>query len=98
MKLNGTGLHFFYSQLITGDVVDNYKGLDNVGCTVAYELLKDSKDEQELFDKVADLYKEKIGDEWFTYLLEQGQLAHMQTYRDELWHPRERGIRYEARI
>jgi hypothetical protein len=93
-KLNGTGLHFFYAQLLMGDTVDNYNGIEGIGGTGAYELLNDSKSEQELFDKVVEKYKEAKGDDWFEYLLEQGQLAWMQTYRGELWHPKERGLKW----
>jgi hypothetical protein len=91
-KLSGTGLHFFYSQLLTGDVVDNYKGLEGYGNTQAYELLKGSESEQELYDKVSRLYLDKLGINYHTYLLEQMRLAWMQTYRDEMFHPQDRGL------
>lgn len=91
-KLKGTGLHFFYAQLLMGDTVDNYAGLKGWGGTGAYELLKDSESEQELYDKVSGAYEEQLGEGYFPYLLEQMQLAWMQTYKGEMFHPKERGL------
>lgn len=87
-KLKGGGLKFFYSQLLTGDSVDNYPGLPGVGFSTAYELLNDAKSEQELVSRVRQLYiSEHKGDieAALKALLEQGRLAWMQTRREELW-------------
>lgn len=87
-KLKGGGLKFFYSQLLTGDSVDNYPGLPGVGFSTAYELLSDAKDEQELVSRVRQLYiSEYKGDieSALKAMLEQGRLAWMQTRRKELW-------------
>ena len=64
-KLTGTGLLFFYSQLLTGDTVDNIPGLPGCGPVKAYNLLKDTDDP---FDVVSNAYND---DE---LLLEQAQL------------------------
>lgn len=84
-KLKGVGLKFFYSQLITGDSVDNYPGLPGSGDTKAYEVLDDATSEQELVSRVRQLYFNHYGQAADKMLLEQGQLAWMQTRRDELW-------------
>ena len=87
-KLKGGGLKFFYSQMLTGDSVDNYPGLPGVGFSTAYDLLHDAKSEQELVSRVRQLYiSEHNGDiqAALVSLLEQGRLAWLQTYRDELW-------------
>lgn len=59
-KLKGCGLKFFYSQLITGDTVDNYPGIPGAGAKAAYELLANCTSEEELFTKVRDEYKARL--------------------------------------
>lgn len=86
-KLLGTGLSFFYSQLLTGDPTDNYPGLPGCGATRAFELLQSCRDELELYEVVKAAYKEKYKRDWYERLVEQGRLAFMQTERGELWTP-----------
>lgn len=59
--LKGTGLKFFYAQIVMGDASDNYKGLPNVGMTGAFNLLDNCKSEKELYFKVLGAYKEVYG-------------------------------------
>lgn len=74
-KLVGTGLKFFYSQLLTGDSVDNIPGLPGCGPVKAFEALSALDNEVALFSAVQELYHEKgCPDE---YLLEQGRLLWM---------------------
>lgn len=99
-KLKGCGQKFFYSQLLTGDQVDNYTGIPGMGPTGAFELLNGAQSEEEMFYIVRDAYKAHYGDgkiEVQNYrggkaeltamqlMIEQGRLAHMQTYPGELW-------------
>lgn len=84
-RLKGTGLKFFYSQLLTGDSADHYKGLPGVGTVGAYRALDNLKSEQRLFDKIKSMYKQEYNSSWREHLLEMGQLAWMQTYKGELW-------------
>lgn len=101
-KLRGCGMKFFYAQLLTGDTVDNYGGLEGCGKTTAFELLESCKTEEELHEAVYGAYLDSFGDgevtlmdykdEPFTataldLLREQGQLAHMQQKENELWQP-----------
>jgi len=86
-KLKGVGLKFFYSQLLTGDTVDNYPGLPGCGSTKAYNTLDDCISEWELYKAVRSLYHEHYRKDADLQLLEQGQLAWMQTHREELWTP-----------
>ena len=60
-KLRGSGLKFFYSQLLTGDQVDNYPGIPGLGATKAFELLEPAQTEEELFYIVRDQYKKHYG-------------------------------------
>ena len=98
-KLKGSGLKFFYSQLITGDDVDCYSGLKGSGKTAAFNLLDSAKSEQELFDRVLNAYRDHYGDEvsfkdWrgrqitagpHQLLAEQGCLAWMQQFDKDFW-------------
>lgn len=84
-KLKGVGLKFFYSQILTGDPTDNYKGLPGCGEVKAYEALDSAESEMELVSRVRQLYFNEYGEAWKKMLTEQGQLAHMQTRRGELW-------------
>ena len=101
-KLEGTGLMFFYSQLITGDTVDNYKGLPGKGPAFAHDLLAHLTTEEELYDAVSTAYTSKYGPDrfelmghtgvsvlvgWLDLLVEQGRLAHMQRWEDDMFMP-----------
>lgn len=91
-KIKGTGLKFFYSQLITGDSVDNIPGLPKGGPVLAALTLADAVNEQEMCERVATLYHAKLGDNWYEYFLEQAQLLWMVREVDEnnipiMWRP-----------
>lgn len=88
-KLTGFGEIFFYSQLLTGDTVDNIPGCPGVGAVGAYHCLTEPSDKS-LYERVRDMYYSKnLTDE---YLLEQGRLLWMtrQLHPDGspvLWSP-----------
>jgi hypothetical protein len=86
-KLGGAGLSFFYAQMITGDSVDNYLGLPGYGPKKAYEILLGASTEQELCERVSKAYLEHYRKPELALerMIEQGQLAHMQTKEGELW-------------
>lgn len=86
-KLVGTGLKFFYSQVLIGDTVDNYPGLPGCGPVAAYKSLHDCETEAELFERVAGLYQKKCGDTWREDMLEQCRLAWMVRELDEEGNP-----------
>lgn len=99
-KLGGTGMVFFYAQLLMGDAVDNYTGLPGVGIVATYNNLRVCKSVKQLHKTVVNLYKNKYGLKpfvfkswtkaelrlgWKDMLVEQGRLAWMQTRPNELW-------------
>jgi len=86
-KLKGTGLKFFYSQIITGDVTDNIPGLPNKGPVYAYKLLSDTNTEGDMLNAVISAYTEFYGDAWEEHLLEQGRLVWMIRELDEEGRP-----------
>jgi hypothetical protein len=65
-KISGTGLKFFYSQVLTGDVTDNYPGLPSCGPVKAFDLLDNTNTEGEMFEAVLGAYRD-------TYLKSQGE-------------------------
>jgi hypothetical protein len=98
--LKGSGLKFFYAQLIIGDKVDNYKGLPGRGPKFTYELLDKCKTEKDLYMAVLGAYKEKYGygvvklknhrgthrmGKAFDLMMECGRLAHMAHFSGDIW-------------
>ena len=82
-KIVGVGEKFFYSQLITGDKVDNIPGLPSSGPVAAFELLESTTTPEEGFKCVVEAYRAKFPETWKEYLLEQGQLLWMVRELDE---------------
>lgn len=76
-KLTGTGLLFFYSQLLTGDATDTYDGLQGCGPIRAFGILEGAQSEREMFDRVLRAYEQKHPDNSLTILTEQAHLAYM---------------------
>jgi hypothetical protein len=94
-KIKGAGLMFFYSQILTGDAVDNYGGIPGIGPKKAYTILEGANTELDMYQRVLAAYCEyyQKPDKALAMLIEQGQLAWMQTKKFELWEPptKERG-------
>lgn len=76
-KLVGTGMKFFWSQVLTGDSTDNYKGLGKAGPVYAYNLLNSIHDPDDMYDIVLDSYIQAYEDGGFNRFREQCQLAWM---------------------
>lgn len=74
------GLTAFYTQILTGDRIDNIIGLKGIGPVKAKKILVDCKTESELYQAVLKAYE---GDE--QRVLENGQLLWLQRKEDELW-------------
>lgn len=74
------GLVSFYTQILTGDRIDNIVGLKGIGPVKAKKLLEDCTNETELFKAVLEAYD---GDE--KRVLENGQLLWLQRKENELW-------------
>lgn len=86
-KVKGWGTKFFYSQLITGDAVDNIPGLPGGGPVMAVKLLKDLEDEPSMYQAVTTKYEEKLGEDWETYFEEQVNLLYMVQELDDKGEP-----------
>lgn len=78
------GLHMFYSQILTGDRVDNIVGIYGVGPAKAEKLLKDCKDEDDLWEAVVQAYDGDVD-----RVIENARLLWLRRKEDELWEPPE---------
>lgn len=75
------GMKRFYTQILTGDKVDNIQGVHRCGPKKALKILQDCKTEQEMWDAVVEAH----GSE--ERALEDARLLWMQTKEGELWQP-----------
>lgn len=82
-KLIGTGHKFFYAQVLIGDSTDTYDGLPGCGPIGAYELLKDTQSDLEMFKAVLCAYERKYPEDALEKLTEQAYLAWMVRYNNE---------------
>jgi 5'-3' exonuclease len=76
------GLKFFYTQVLTGDAVDNIIGLYRVGPVKAKKMLAECKTEEELYKACVDAYE---GDT--DRVIENARLLWLRRYVDQLWSP-----------
>lgn len=79
----------FYTQLLTGDPVDNVPGISGVGIKTAQQILEGSKNSRDLCERVWAVYKDryKSPEAAKVYLMEQATLLYIQKKKDEAWVP-----------
>ncbi len=77
-----TGLVNFYTQVLTGDTVDNIKGIYKVGPVKAAKLLEGATTEVELYQRCVEAYEGDAG-----RVLENGRLLWLRRYIGEVWSP-----------
>lgn len=85
-KLSGTGLSFFYGQVLVGDTADNIPGLPKCGPVAAFEALSGIPPAEQL-EAVQNLYERKYGIDAEAELLEQGRLLWLTRRLDENQQP-----------
>lgn len=76
------GLKSFYTQILTGDRIDNIIGIKGVGAVKAERILKECKDEKEMYLAVLEAYEKNE-----ERVLENGQLLWLQRKPNEVWTP-----------
>lgn len=76
-KLFGYGLAFLYSQMLTGDVVDNIPGLPRWGPRKAWDVLEHCHTADDFANEVTHQYQMAKGGEWLEYFQEQHTLLKM---------------------
>jgi len=72
-------LYNFYTQLLTGDRVDNIQGVKNVGPKKAEKILEGLKTEQEMWEACIEAHGS------YDRALEDARLLHMRRKDNELW-------------
>jgi 5'-3' exonuclease len=82
-KVTGTGLKWFYAQVITGDSTDNIPGLEGKGGGLVHQILEPCTTEQELFTAVCHAYQARYGETYPERLLEQCRLLWMHDTLDD---------------
>ena len=75
-------LRWFYTQVLTGDRVDNIPGLKGIGPKKAEKILGEAATESELFQAVLKAYDNDLA-----RLTEMGQLLWIRRKEGELWTP-----------
>ena len=76
------GTKFFYTQILTGDAVDNIIGLHKVGPKTADKMLEGAETEDDLWEAVLKAYD---GDR--DRVVENARLLWLRRYEGELWEP-----------
>lgn len=76
------GLTAFYTQILTGDRIDNIIGLKGIGPVKAKRILEECTNENELYQAVLKAYE---GDQ--QRVLENGQLLWLQRNTNQVWTP-----------
>jgi hypothetical protein len=76
------GLTAFYTQILTGDRIDNIVGLKGIGPVKAKKVLEKCTNESELYQAVLKAYE---GDQ--QRVLENGQLLWLQRSPNQVWTP-----------
>jgi len=74
------GLKSFYTQMLTGDRIDNIVGIKGIGPVKAKRILEECTNENELYQAVLKAYE---GDQ--QRVLENGQLLWLQREANQVW-------------
>lgn len=83
------GIRWFYTQLLTGDPVDNISGIARVGAKRADKILSGATRESELWERVAEEYRKFFKDAWLNRIIENGRLLWIRRKEGEEWQPPE---------
>lgn len=75
-------LRFFYTQILTGDSVDNIIGLYKIGPVKAGKILESCETEKELYNKCLEVYDNNVD-----RVVENARLLWLRRYENEIWEP-----------
>jgi 5'-3' exonuclease len=76
------GMYFFYTQLLTGDKVDNIHGVHKVGPVKALKILEGATTEQEMWERCLEAYE---GD--YDRAVMNGRLLWLRRVEGQIWEP-----------
>lgn len=71
-------MRHYYAQLLSGDPTDNIPGIPGVATKTALKLLKGSNTEEEMQDVVVSNYLLAFPNTWYSTLLTNGKMIHLQ--------------------
>jgi 5'-3' exonuclease len=80
------GRYFFYTQLLTGDRVDNIHGVNKVGPVTAAKILEGATTEQEMWKRCLEAYE---GD--YDRAVMNGRLLWLRREEGQMWEPPKEG-------
>lgn len=82
------GWRNYYSQVLTGDIVDNIPGLFRIGPKKAAYILRDCRNEKEMWEACIKAYKLYSNrDDYMAYLYEQAELLYILRKVNDKWKP-----------
>lgn len=76
-ELKGTGLKFFFAQMLIGDTVDNIPGCPKIGPVKAFNILEGCTTKREHELAIIEAYKKAYPDNWQDMIEEQSKLLWM---------------------
>lgn len=76
------GTYNLYHQMLTGDRVDNIRGVMGIGQVKATKLLKDCDTEYKMFATVLEAYDNNLEE-----LIENARLLYLLRHEGDWWHP-----------
>jgi len=77
------GIHWFFTQLLTGDSTDNIPGLYRVGAVAAKKLLSELTEPLSLYTAVQHEYEVRFGSYWKLFMHENARLLWMMRTEDD---------------
>lgn len=82
-KISGSGIKWFYAQMLLGDNCDNIPGIKGYGPVTVYNLLNHIKEEVKMVEKVYEVYYTKFKDKANARFLEVADLLWIQRVENE---------------
>lgn len=73
----------YWKQVLTGDMVDNIRGLHGIGPKKAEKILEGATTSEERCQKVVDKYYEVYGEDWREKVVHTGTLIHILRSHDD---------------
>lgn len=68
----------YYEQLLKGDPTDNIPGVPRIGEVKASKILSACKSSNDFQEQVVNQYLQAYGEDWYSYLLSNGKMIHLQ--------------------
>lgn len=75
----------YWTQILTGDAVDNIRGLRGIGPKKAQRILEGANTSEERKQRVINAYYEHYGNSWRNEILHTGTLIHIMRTQDDMF-------------